>query len=64
MHHVGQRRTNADTLSGGRCSQCGLEEEETLLCDAVSHLMLPAWTEEEIKAQQSSDPELHQQMIN
>ena len=63
VHRAGKRHTNADALSRGRCSQCGLEEEEedeTLPCDAVSHLMLPAWTVEEIKAQQSSDPDLHQ----
>ena len=59
VHRAGKRHTNADALSCGRCSQCGLEEE-TLPCDVVSHLMLPAWTEEEIKAQQSSEPDLHQ----
>ena len=56
VHRAGKRHTYAAALSRGRCSQCGLEEEEedeTLPCDAVSHLMLPAWTEEEIKAQQS-----------
>ena len=59
VHRAGKRHTNADALSHDRCSQCGLvdeEEDETLPCDAVSHLMLLAWTEEEIKAQQSSDP--------
>ena len=57
MHRAGKRHTNADALSRGRWSQCGLVEveKETLPCDAVSHLMLPAWTEEEIKAQQGSD---------
>ena len=33
-----------------------------MTCDAVSHLILPAWTGDEIKAQQSSDHDL-QQMI-
>eukprot|EP00731_Ephydatia_muelleri_P004524 Em0002g700a len=48
-----------------RCMQCGLEEkeegtEEANSCDAVSHLMLPTWTEEEIKCFQSADPNIHQ----
>eukprot|EP00731_Ephydatia_muelleri_P021893 Em0014g484a len=43
---------------------CGLEEkeeerEEANSCDAVSHLMLPTWTEEEIKSFQSADPDIH-----
>eukprot|EP00731_Ephydatia_muelleri_P004511 Em0002g687a len=48
-----------------RCMQCGLEEkeegtEEANSCDAVSHLMLPTWMEEEIKSFQSADPNIHQ----
>ena len=67
VHREGKRHTNAETLSRGRCRQCGLEEkvheereEEVNSCDAVSHLMLPTWTEEEIKSFQSADPDIHQ----
>eukprot|EP00731_Ephydatia_muelleri_P030185 Em0021g708a len=65
IHRVGKQHTNADALSRGRCVQCGLEEkeeerEEANSCDAVSHLMLPTWTEEEIKSFQSADPDIHQ----
>ncbi|KAL5509722.1 hypothetical protein EMCRGX_G005140 [Ephydatia muelleri] len=61
----GKQHTNADALSRGRCVQCGLEKkeeerEEANSCDAVSHLMLPTWTEEEIKSFQSADPDIHQ----
>eukprot|EP00731_Ephydatia_muelleri_P004531 Em0002g707a len=35
-------------------------KEEANSCDAVSHLMLPTWTEEEIKSFQSADPNIHQ----
>eukprot|EP00731_Ephydatia_muelleri_P033790 Em0038g9a len=38
----------------------GRGEEEANSCDAVSHLMLPTWTEEEIKSFQSADPDIHQ----
>eukprot|EP00731_Ephydatia_muelleri_P007838 Em0004g176a len=62
---AGKQHTNADALSRGRCVQCGLEKkeeerEEANSCDAVSHLMLPTWTEEEIKSFQSADPDIHQ----
>ena len=60
VHRVGKRHTNADALSSGRCRQCGRDEEDA--CDAVSHLILPAWTGDEIKAQPSSDHDL-QQMV-
>eukprot|EP00731_Ephydatia_muelleri_P004975 Em0002g1151a len=65
IHRVGKQHTNADALSRGRCVQCGLEKkeeerEEANSCDAVSHLMLPTWTEEEIKSFQSADPDIHQ----
>ena len=66
VHRAGKRHTNADALSRGRCRQCGRDEEvmedDPMTCDAVSHLILPAWTGDEIKAQQSSDLDL-QQMV-
>ena len=41
----------------------GREEEQeanTSGCNAVSHLLLPTWTEEEIKSLQKADPDIHQ----
>ena len=60
-----KQHTNADALSRGGCKQCGWEVEEeqednTSDCNAVSHLLLPTWTEEEIKSLQKADPDIHQ----
>lgn len=64
VHREGKWHTNADALSLGRWKQCRLEEEiedgTTSMCDPVTHLMLPTWTEYKIKSFQSDDPDIHQ----
>ena len=58
----------SSTLMLMRCPVAGAcmqeeEREEANSCDAVSHLMLPTWTEEEIKSFQSADPDIHQMVF-